>query len=75
MTDLHPLAQLVLVILGPTGAAWAGVRAALNGTKKSVEHLTADVREMRHELADVRERVAGLEAKIATRSRRRRESP
>src|SRR5690606_4952849 len=72
--DLHPLIQLLIVILGPTGAAWAGVRAALNGTRRNVESLTTDVREMRNDLADLRERVAGLEAKIATRSRRRRES-
>ena len=62
------------MILGPTGAAWAGVRAALNGTRKNVEHLTTDVREMRHHLADLRERVAGVEATITNRPRRRGES-
>lgn len=71
--ELHPIIEVVLVIAGPTGAAWAGVRAALNGTKKNVEHLTTDVREMRHDLADLRERVAGVEAKIANRPRRRGE--
>ncbi|HEX6938674.1 MAG TPA: hypothetical protein VF158_04630 [Longimicrobiales bacterium] len=74
MPDLHPLIQLAVVVLGPTGAAWVGVRGALNGTRSNIETLASDVREMRHDLADLRERVAGLEAQIATRSRRRRES-
>lgn len=55
--------QLVAVILGPTGAAWVGVRTALNGTREAVKNLATDMREVRHDLADVRERVAKLEGK------------
>ena len=60
--ELHPIIEAVLVIAGPTGAAWAGVRAGLNGTRAHVEDLTADMREVRRDLSDVRERVARVEA-------------
>lgn len=65
--ELHPIVEVVLVIAGPTGAAWAGVRAGLNGTRQHVKDLTAEMREVRRELSDVRERVARVEAQYVAR--------
>lgn len=63
MPEFHPLLQAAIVILGPTGAAWVGVRTALNGTRQNVKDLASDMREVRKDLTDVRERVARLEGK------------
>lgn len=40
-----------------------GVRTALNGTRQNVKDLASDMREVRKDLTDVRERVARLEGK------------
>ena len=65
--ELHPFIELVLMIAGPTGAAWAGVRAGLNSTRQHVKDLTAEMREVRRDLSDVRERVARVEAQYVAR--------
>jgi len=57
MDELHPLIQLAVLVLGPTGAVWVSVKASLNGMRE-------DVRELKHDMKDVRERVARLEAGV-----------
>lgn len=49
--------QLAALVLGPTGAVWVSVKASLNGMRD-------DVRELKHDMKDVRERVARLEAGV-----------
>lgn len=61
MDSIPPIVTIVLGIIGPTGAAWVGVRVALNGTREAVRGLHRDMRELRDDVQDVRERVARLE--------------
>ena len=61
MTELHPLIQLAIVLLGPTGAAYVGVRVSLNGTRENVRELKRDVSKLSTDMTDVRERLARIE--------------
>lgn len=63
MPDLHPLIQLAIVLLGPGGAAYVGVRVSLNGTKENVRELKKDVGKLSTDMTDVRERVARIEGR------------
>lgn len=48
--------QILAIVLGPSGAAWATIKVTLNGTAKRVER-------METKLDDVRDRVTRLEAR------------
>ena len=61
MDGIPPFVAVLLAIIGPSGAAWVGVRTALNGTREAVRDLQRDMRELRDDVQDVRERVARLE--------------
>lgn len=63
MPEMHPLIQFVAVVLGPTGAAWWGVKASLNGTRRAVAETRDDVKEIRTTLGQHGERLARIEGK------------
>lgn len=64
MADLPVWATLAAVVFGPTGAAWVGVRTALNGTRERVKKIDATVDRMGSEVTDVRERVSKIEGSL-----------
>jgi hypothetical protein len=66
------LKSVIPIVLASAGAAWSGVKLALNGTRKAIaesreessksfERVHEDMRRMDNRLVDVRERVARLE--------------
>jgi shikimate 5-dehydrogenase len=63
MTEVHPLIQLAVVVLGSGGTSWAAVRATLNGTRENVRDLKQDVSKISDNVADVRERLARIEGR------------
>lgn len=67
MPELHPLIQLALVVLGPTGAAWVGVRASLNGTRRAVAETRQDVKEIRAVLGQHGDRLTRIETRMEDR--------
>lgn len=78
-TELVELAQSVGIVFGPSGAAWIGVKLSLNGTRKKVDEIHADMKEMRKDVTDTQTRVTVLEVhqgiERRTGSAERRESP
>ena len=64
MNELHPILQLAVLVLGPTGAAWIGVKAALNGVKADVREVKEDLRAFNIALQETRERLARLEVEV-----------
>jgi hypothetical protein len=77
MQDLSTLQVLVTIILPAltAGAAWGGVKAALNGTRATVKRIEtkidahhADVQarfiRVEDDVADVRERMVRVETKV-----------
>lgn len=65
MENVPLIAQILVVILGPAGAAYTAVRVSLNGTREDVRDIKRDVARIRGELTDVRERVARVEGQRA----------
>jgi hypothetical protein len=74
--DSDLLRAVIPIVLASAGAAWGGVKLALNGTRKAIkegreesqksfERVHEDMRHMNDRLADVRERVAHLEGSKA----------
>ena len=59
---VHPALVILGAILGPGGAAWVAVKAALNGTREDVRELREDVRAIKGDIQQMRERIAKLEA-------------
>lgn len=75
MTDLDILKALVPVVLSSSGAAWLGVRIALNGTRKAIadgrrearegfDKVHADMKRIEGSVGDARERIARLEGRL-----------
>ncbi len=67
--------QMLGVVAGPSGAAWLGVKTALNGTRKSIANLSAKqaldnstlavkVDTLGRDLTKVREDVGYLKGKV-----------
>jgi hypothetical protein len=61
MTDLHPLIQLAILIFGPTGAAFVGVKLTLNGTREDVREIKADVKALGGTVTGLDKRVTVIE--------------
>lgn len=61
MLDLPVWVTAASVVLGPTGAAWVGVRTALNGTRERVKRIDKTLDRMDGDLTEVRERVSKIE--------------
>lgn len=57
------LFQIVAVVLGPAGAAYVGVRTAVNGMRADVKEIKGDVKELRGDVAKHGERLAVLETR------------
>lgn len=64
MGDIPVWVSFMTIILGPTGAAWVGVRTALNGTRERVRKIDEVTSHMGREMTDVRVRVAKIEGKL-----------
>jgi len=62
--EIPTLLSTLAVILGPTGAAWVGVRTALNGTRERVKQIDAGVEHLRMQMSDVRDRVSKIEGSL-----------
>lgn len=72
MAQIDPTLPETLIQLTPTtlaaaAAAWATVRATLNGTAKAVEEIKADVKELRREQAEMNATLAVLKDRAAQR--------
>lgn len=65
-TALPPLAQLIIgllvIVLGPAGAAHMAVKGTLNGMRETVRRTEAKVDTLLDEVPRVRERVSVIEA-------------
>lgn len=57
--------QMIATIVGPFGAAWIGVKTAVNGMRDDVREIKDDVKDMRKDVTDHGERIAVLEASEA----------
>jgi hypothetical protein len=55
--------QVVAVLLGPAGAAWAGVKMGLNGARADIKEIKGDVKEIRGDVSKHAERLAVIESK------------
>lgn len=62
--DINAWLVFAGIVLGPTGAVWATVRASLNGVRRDVKETRADCREIRTTLATHGERIARIESRI-----------
>lgn len=58
--------QLLVLILGPTGGAWVGVKASLNGMRSDVTDIKADVKKLHDGQFQNRERIVAVETKMET---------
>ncbi len=63
------LLQVAALILGPTGAAYVGVRTSLDGVRESVREIKEDVKEINRMVTSNASRIAALEVR-ATRERK-----
>lgn len=54
--------QAIAVILGPAGAAFVGVKVAVNGMREDVREIKGDVKDMRKHVAEHETRLTVLEA-------------
>ena len=54
--------QAIAVILGPAGAAFVGVKVAVNGMREDVREIKGDVKDMRKDVAAHETRLTVLEA-------------
>ena len=52
---------LVAAVVGPAGAAWTGVRVALNGTRERVHRIENKVDRIEGKVSGISERTAKLE--------------
>ena len=59
------LAGLVPVVVAAASAAWAGTKASLNGTKKSVSDLKVQVEAQGHQLTTVVTDVAFIKGRMS----------
>ena len=75
MTDGEILKAIVPVVLSSSGAAWLGVRIALNGTRKAIadgrkeaqagfDKVHTDLKRVEGSVGDARERIARLEGRL-----------
>jgi hypothetical protein len=58
--------QAVAVIVGPAGAAWIGVKVAVNGMREDVREIKGDVKDLRVTVNQHGERLAVLDSREAT---------
>lgn len=56
--------QSLALILGPSGAAYVGVKTAVNGMRADVKEIKGDVKEVKTVQTQNRERLAVLEVKV-----------
>lgn len=63
MGEIPILIQVAAIVLGPAGAAWAGVRVSLNGTRQDVRDIKTEVSGIRGDVSNLRERVARVEGR------------
>jgi len=63
-TELAQIVQWVAMIAGPTGAAYVGVKAAVNGMRSDVTEIKADVKELRNGQSRNRERIVAVETRL-----------
>lgn len=68
-TDL--IAALAASIFGSSGAAWVGVRVALNGTREKVREMHGTLEGVRDDVTDLKVDVAHLKAVDGVRRVRR----
>ena len=52
--------QLLALVLGPSGAAWVGVKMALNGTREQVKDLKGDIKALSKDVRDNRDHIIRL---------------
>jgi hypothetical protein len=57
--------ELLALLLGPTGAAWVGVRAGLNGAKQDIKDIKNDSRDAKIEMKELSRAI--LDNRIAIR--------
>lgn len=57
--------QVAALVLGPAGAAWVGVKTALNGTRQSVAEIKEDVKDLRAEVRGNREEIIRLQEHLS----------
>lgn len=59
--------QMILGALGlfggPAGAAWVGVKVAVNGMREDIREIKVDVKDLRNGHSDNRERIVALETR------------
>ena len=55
--------QLLGMVAGPAGAAWVGVKVAVNGLRADVREIKKDVKDLNGLAAKHGERIATLEAR------------
>lgn len=60
-SDFIQIAVVIGSIVGPAGAAWAGVKVSLNGTRERVKEIQAEVKEHTGQLAKVDTRLTVIE--------------
>lgn len=66
MAEMDALQVLVLA-LGPAGAAWAGVKVSLNGTVNRVRRVEEKLDEMSRDMASVKVDVGRIEGTMERR--------
>lgn len=54
---------LLIMVFGPAGAAWVGVKVALNGLKSKVNDLSGAVEKLNQTILCYEHRISRLEAK------------
>jgi len=59
--------QVLVLALGPAGAAWAGVKVSLNGTVNRVRRVEEKLDEMSRDMASVKVDVGRIEGTMERR--------
>lgn len=54
--------EIVVLVFGPTGGAWIGVKSSLNGMRGDIKEIKGDVKELRAGHHENRERIIKLES-------------
>lgn len=55
---------LIGMVLGPTGAAWVGVKISLNGLRGDVTEVKTGMAQQGKDMSDARERIANIEGRL-----------